>query len=232
MIVAIHQPNFFPWLGYFDKIRKSDIFVFMDDVAYPKTGSGTWCNRVKILIQGKPVWITCPIVREPGAQLIRHVKIDDRQAWRRKILKTIEYNYKKAPYFEENWDWVKPMFLYEADSLADFNIHNIKQIMEKLSYDVSFVLQSALQTREKATGLLIEITKKLGSDAYLCGNGASGYQDDAEFDRKGIKLIYQNFKDVDYLQRGSDFSPGLSILDVFFNCGYKAITKWMNVKSK
>jgi hypothetical protein len=227
MIAAIHQPNFFPWLGYFDKIKKSDTFVFMDDIAHPKTG-GTWCNHVKILIQGKPAWITCPIVRKPGTQLIKNVRIDDRQPWRKKILKGLEYNYRKAPYFEESWEWVKGMFLYKTDLLAEFNIHNIKEIMEKISCGTSFTLQSKIETSQKATSLLIEIIKKIGSDIYLCGNGCSGYQEDEKFWLAGIKLIYQKFQHPRYPQLADNFIPGLSVLDVLFNWGYGAINQWLN----
>ena len=63
ILVAIHQPNFFPWLGYFDKIRRADFFILLDDVQYPKTGAGSWSNRVKVMINGEGRWLTAPVDR-------------------------------------------------------------------------------------------------------------------------------------------------------------------------
>ena len=98
-VCAIHQSNFFPWLGYFDKIKRVDIFVFLNQVNYPKSGNSmsSWCNRVKIMIDGKPDWVSCPVVRESGIQSIESVRIDSGSPWRDKIRKVIEANYKGAP---------------------------------------------------------------------------------------------------------------------------------------
>src|SRR3989304_9812833 len=98
VIVAIHQPNFFPWLGYFNKIVRADLFLVMDNAQFPKKG-GTWCNRVKLLIGGKADWMTMPVVRSyPGVRLIKDMKIDNAMPWRAKLLKTIQNNYSRAPF--------------------------------------------------------------------------------------------------------------------------------------
>ena len=94
--VACHQPNFLPWLGYFDKLAQCDRFVLLDDVQFPRTSRGTYTNRVQLMIGGKPAWLTAPVVRE-GVQRIREVRVDDRQPWRRKALRTIEMEYARAP---------------------------------------------------------------------------------------------------------------------------------------
>src|SRR5438874_12114315 len=103
ILCAIHQPNFFPWLGYFDKLRRADVFVFLDDVAFNKSGSGMgcWTNRVAIQVGGKTAWFGCPVRREEGAQPVRTVRIDDRQPWRRRLLRTLEINYRRTPGFAE-----------------------------------------------------------------------------------------------------------------------------------
>lgn len=222
--VAIHQPNFFPWYGYFDKIAKSDIFVFMDDVAYPKSGNsmGSWTNRVKILVQGKPMWISCPVIREHGVQLIKNVKINNINLWRDKLAQIISYNYGKSLCYNEMIDWVTDMIEFDTDDLATYNINNIKEICKKIGIEKTFVLQSELyiDTDNKGTDLLIDIVKAVGGNEYICGGGASGYQEDGKFEISNITLTYQNFMHPTYKQFGSKvFNSGLSIIDFLLNCG-------------
>lgn len=213
-VCAIHQPNFFPWLGYFDKIRRADVFVFLDDVAYPKSGSGSgsWVNRVRIPINNTPAWITCPIRREHGVQIIRDVKIDDSQPWRRKLLRTFEITYARAPNFERVMPVMEQLVMFETDNLSQFNVHAIKRISELIGIESKFVEQSTLTTEDFSTALLIEIIKKVGADTYLCGGGADGYQDDALFAGHGINLVYQNFIALPYGDM-KGFHPGMSSID-------------------
>lgn len=213
-IVAIHQPNFFPWLGYFDKIARADIFVFLDDVAYPKSGSGSgsWCNRVKVNVQGNSTWVGCPIRRQSGEQLIKDVLIDDAQPWRKKLLKTLELNYKKAPYFVPIMEVLESIIVYPSKSLADFNKNTIQTICKLMKISGNFISQSELQTAAKSTHLLIEIINAVNGSAYLCGGGASGYQQDILFTENNIELIYQNFTPQPY-GIPDKFIPGLSIID-------------------
>jgi hypothetical protein len=213
-VCAIHQPNFFPWLGYFDKIRRADIFVFMDDVTYPKSGSGsgTWINRVKLAIQGDAQWVTCPVRRVHGKQNICNVVIDDRQPWRNKLLKTLHANYRRAPGYESAMALLEPLIQNEIDILADFNIHAISTLARKLSVGARFLRQSELAVEGTATELLIALTKAVGADTYLSGGGASGYQEDALFAVHGIALQYQNFMPTLYGPE-QRWLPGLSVID-------------------
>ena len=219
-MVAIHQPNFFPWLGYFDKINRADIFVFMDEVAYPKSGNsmGSWLNRVSILVQGKAVWIGCPVIREHGVQIIKDVIINSLN-WREKLLKTILYNYSKAIYFDETITWLKPLIMNPEENLSDYNTSSILKICDLLGIKTRFIRQSELNTSCASTELLIEIVKKVDGHSYLCGGGASGYQEDEKFNKAGVGLLYQNFKQPSYHQMGKEFIAGLSCIDLFMNCG-------------
>lgn len=214
MICAIHQPNFFPWLGYFDKIRRADVFVFLDEVAYGKSGSGmgSWINRVQIDMQGQARWFGCPVRRRPGTQSIRDVEIDERQPWRRKLLRGLETNYRRAPGYSRTMRLLLPLIEYPAKALAEFNEHAICSIAAALRLQCHFIRQSQLAVSGKGTRLLIEITKAVNADAYLCGGGAAGYQDDALFAPSGIELIYQNFIPYPY-REPEGFLPGLSIID-------------------
>ena len=112
MLVAIHQPNFFPWLGYFDKIRRTDTFIFLEAVAYPRAGSGgmgSWSNRVQLSIQGEAKWVTCPLKRLEFGEPILAAEIDDRQPWRKKFLKTLAANYGRAARYDAAMALLTPL---------------------------------------------------------------------------------------------------------------------------
>ncbi len=223
VVVAIHQPNFFPWLGFFNKIFRSDIFIIMDNVQFPRTG-GTWVNRVKIIINGKADWITVPVDRNfHGTKLINEMKICNAVFWRPKILKTIYHSYKHATYFNQVFPVLEELINNPTDSLVEFNLKSIKYLCSCLNIDTSkIVLGATLNCEGKATDLLISMVKAVNGTAYLCGAGASGYQEDEKFFNAGIKLIYQNFKHPVYPQFNSnEFISGLSIIDVLMNCGFE-----------
>jgi hypothetical protein len=227
MIVAIHQPNFFPWLGYFNKINKADVFILLDNVQFSKTG-GTWTNRVKIVMNDQAQWLTMPIIRNyHGLRLIKDMEINNLTDWRAKMLKTIEQNYRHRPYFKEEWDYLQTLINYDTENLCKYNIHAIHSLAGHLGLDVSkLVIGSTLNGAGKATDLLIAMTSAVGGTAYLCGGGAESYQENEKFALAGIELIYQNFKHPEYSQgETKKFIPGLSIIDVLFNCGLEATTK-------
>jgi WbqC-like protein family len=214
MMCAIHQPNFFPWLGYFDKIRRADVFVFLDAVAYGKSGSGmgSWTNRVPIDVGGRAVWFGCPVRRRPGMQAVCDVEIDDSQPWRGRLLRTLEVNYKRAPGFTQTIELLRPLLDYPSGRLAEFNEHAVRRLAAALGLECRFVRQSELAVTGKGTRRLIAIANAVGADAYLCGGGAAGYQEDALFAASGIDLVYQNFTARPYRDPGS-FVPGLSVID-------------------
>lgn len=220
-LIAIHQPNFFPWLGYFDKIRRADALVFLDAVDYPRAGSGgmgSWCNRVRIAIQGEARWITCPVQRMPLGSPISAAWIDDGQPWRSKLLKTLETNYRKAPCYARTIDLLSPIILSPEPNLATFNIAATRAIATHLGLTTRFVRQSELPHSGQATELLITLVKAAGGDAYLAGGGASGYQQDHIFAERGVRLVEQSFTPRVYGDPAR-YLPGLSVIDYMMHDG-------------
>lgn len=220
-IVAIHQPNFFPWLGYFDKIARSDLFVFLDDVQYTKTG-GSWSNRVRLLVSGQPRWVSAAIARNyHGVRTIREMEFRADIPWREKMLKTIVANYAKCTYFGEVMRVLEPLIMNSESSMAEYNCHAVRRLATVLGISTPMVRSSAIEYGNSAgTERLIAIVFAMKGQAYLCGGGAAGYQEDVLFDQAGIGLIYQNFHHPEYPQRGSDrFAKGLSVIDAMFNVG-------------
>ena len=222
-VVAIHQPNFFPCLGYFDKIARADVFVVLDNVQFPKKG-GTWTNRVRLLVNGEASWVTMPIVRAyHGLRLIREMEIDNTTPWRARVLKTIEVNYRRAPYFEDAFPFLEKLVTDPTPSLAEYNVAAIRALATALSLDAAkLVVGSTLDVDGSATDLLIATVKAVGGTAYLCGGGAAGYQDDEKFAAADVDLVYQDFVHPVYPQSGTrEFVPGLSVIDALMNCSWK-----------
>lgn len=222
-IVAIHQPTFFPWLGYFNKIARCDVFVVLDSVQFPKKG-GTWANRVKLLINGQPDWVTMPVDRSyHGVRSYGEMRIDSAAAWRDKLLQTIRTNYGATACFDEVFPAIEDLISNSTTGLTDYNLSAILYLAKALGLDVAkIILASKVKAEGAGTDLLVSITKAVSGTAYLCGGGASEYQEDEKFAAAGLDLIYQNFKHPVYEQANTrEFVPGLSVIDALMNCGFE-----------
>lgn len=214
-VCAIHQPNFFPWLGYFDKIRRADVFVFLDAVDYPRAGSGgmgCWSNRVKVAINGEARWLNAPMKKQTQPTAINDSWISGDPKWRAKAVRSLQQAYAKAANFDAGMALVEPLLLNPDQNISSFNIHAIRAISNALGLEADFVVQSELGTEKSSTDLLIEITTKTGCEAYLAGGGAAGYQQDERFAEEGLDLQNQKFEPVPY-GNADEFLPGLSVID-------------------
>lgn len=221
--VAIHQPNFFPWMGYFNKLHRCDIFILLDDVQFVKKG-GTWTNRVKLLIGGQPQWITAPVDRGfHGVRKINEMRLLDTERWLKKTLKSIELSYKKHPFFEDTMEVVAPLLANTHENIAEYNSVALRAISERLGFDAAKMrLSSGMKKEGSSNELLASLTLAAGGDEYLCGGGADGYQDESVFRCLGVTLTHQRFVHPVYPQKGEqDFIPGLSIIDSVMNIGWE-----------
>jgi hypothetical protein len=216
---AIHQPNFFPWLGYFDKIARCDVFIVLDDVQYQKTGS-SWSNRVMLALAGEARWVTAPLRRPAhGTQRIDELEWAP-QPWREKLLKSLETAYRRAPFHAEAMQLLEPLVRNPESRVAAYNVQAIQAIAAALGLDRRFLLASSFAVHATATERLIELVRRAGCDTYLCGGGAGGYQDDQLFAAAGLHLQYQAFAHPQYTQHAAkEFLPGLSVVDALMNCG-------------
>lgn len=222
--MAMHQANYIPWIGYFYKMAHCDVFVYLDDVQYPRGKSFSARNRIKTPQGAK--FLTIPVTKTGGKEgkvLYRDVQFADNE-WQEKHKKTLELNYKKAPYFDE----VFSMYCLEIDrstSLLELNIHLIEAIAEYLKISTQRVkLSDVLLTFGQKTDLIIDICNALEADIYLSGTGGGKvYNDEEKLSENGIKLIYNEFNHPVYPQLWEGFTPNLSILDLLFNCGRESI---------
>lgn len=219
MIVAIHQPQYLPWLGYFGKIDKADIFVLLDDVQYKKN---EWQNRNKIRTAKGWQWITVP-VRYRFKDKINQVKIDSNRDWRGDHYKTLTTYYNKAPYFKNYEPFFKTAYTADWEYLIDINIHFIENLVKWLGITTKLVKASELKLKGQKTGRLVEICKSLEADTYLSGKGGREYLDLNQFEKEGIKVLFQDFNCPVYKQVYNDFEPFMSVVDLLFNCGDKSL---------
>jgi hypothetical protein len=214
-LVAIHQPNFYPWLGFFDKWHRADIFVLLDDVQYPKSGGG-WTNRCGILVNGDKAWFTAPINRSfHGVKAICEIELSKEMIWREKLMRKLDKAYSQTPHYSEVRSIVEADLRTEQSHLFQLNLSLIKRIGSFLGLDQDkLILSSSLNVEARATQRLRDIVQEVGGSAYLSGGGSAGYQDEHVFFDAGIELIYQNYKPLEYQQGEADaFVPGLSVLD-------------------
>lgn len=222
MIVAIHQPNFFPWLGYFNKITASDAFILLDHVQFPKT-AGSWINRVKLLTSGEGRWCTAQVNRNyHGTKSIKEMEFAQLAPWRTKMVNTLSLNYKKSSFYNEVFPFFKELIENPENNIAEYNIHAITSIARELGIPETKLYRSSNMLQDgNSNELLVALTQQLGGSTYLCGGGAGGYQEESIFTQAGIELRYQHFQHPVYEQASVlAFIPGLSIIDAVMNRGW------------
>jgi len=217
VIVAIHQPNFLPWLGYFHKMAVADHFILLDSVPFSK---GSYTNRVQIKTVKGPTWLTVPVQTSGRlGQNIVDVLCDPNPAWRKKVIGSLENSYRQSPFFKTYAREIFDIILEAGDKLADLNIRLIDLIAGRLGIHTATTRSSAMQSRGHSTELLIGLCRELGADTYLSGSGGASYQDEQAFAATGIKVVYAQYSHPMYPQPFGDFATGLSAIDLLFNCG-------------
>lgn len=216
MLVSIHQPNYFPWLGYFYKIYKSDIFIFLDDVQYNNEGLQNY-HYVKTA-NGR-LRLKVPVTFHHG-DLIKDVSINHKLDWQKKHIKTIELNYRKTRFFDEVFSDYSDLITKKELTISSFDIEIIKFISRKFNFKTKFYLSSELAVNTAKTQKIIDLCKVVGATTYLSGVGAKAYQDENLFYSNSIGLIYSNFKPFTYDQLWGDFEGNVSVLDYLMNYGY------------
>lgn len=226
MIVSVHQPQYLPWLGYFDKILKSDIFVFLDNVQYKKR---EFQNRNKIRAKNGWLWLTVPVITKSlFYQKISEVKIDNTQHWQKEHWETIKMYYRSSKYFENYKDFFEKSYNQEWTKLTDLNVTIIKYLLECLEIKIPLLFESELGINGEATERIINICKKLNADTYLSGIGGKDYLDEELMKKEKIKLIYQDFKHPEYPQVYPGFELYMSAIDLLFNGGPESKKILMN----
>lgn len=216
MRIAIHQPQFMPWLGYFDKMDKVDVFVLLDNVQFKKN---EFQNRNKIKTSNNWLWLTVPVNFNFGDKIL-DVKIDNRSNWQKKHLYTIQTNYGKAQFFKEYQPAIEQLYQNKYVLLSPLNTDTINLIKNLFSIKTEVVPASSIpDLNEDPTQRLLDICRYFKADAYLAGAGGKGYMEIKRFKDAGIKLLFQHFVHPEYKQVYDSFEPFMSAIDFIFNAG-------------
>jgi hypothetical protein len=220
MIAVILQPSYIPWRGYFDQIRRADLFIFYDDVQYDKHG---WRNRNQIkTAQGKQ-WLTIPVHSSGVTQgvPIKAVKIDQSKPWAKNHLKALTISYSKAPCFKQYLPLLESFYERRDEFIADFTVEiTIKLARELGNSHTRFLRSSELDgiTGEK-TDRLIQILKRVGATHYISGPSAQDYIETEKFVAADITLEYIRYDYPEYPQLYPPYDPFVSVLDLLFMLG-------------
>lgn len=218
MIVSIHQPNYIPWLGFFNKILLSDTYVVFDDVQFPR--GKDYANRNQIKTNNGKMWLTVPVIGKSDLKPWNQIEIN-KNGWVNKHLSNIESFYKKTPYFNEYYPEIKNIYLKDHNLLIDLTLDLIKHFLKILDKEVTIVLSSDIKTDLKGLDKILYILKNLNATKYISGDGdgSKRYIDEKLFSDQGIELVWQNYKHPIYKQQFNEFISYMSILDLLFNEG-------------
>lgn len=224
MILAGHQPEYLPYLGFFHKMVVCDKFILVNHVQYQKK---KFENRNKIrTAHGSDGWtlLTVP-VKTHGRfyQKINQVEINNEISWAEKHWKTIDLNYKKAPFFQSYSDFFEALYKKKWEKLVELNESIIRYIAKELGINVEILSSSDYNFEKQKDELLIEMCQKLGADTYLSGEGGAKYVDENKFKKADIKHIVRIYKHPVYEQRYKPFVPFMSTIDLLFNHGEKSL---------
>ncbi|MDP3426129.1 MAG: WbqC family protein [Humidesulfovibrio sp.] len=210
MIVTIHQPDFMPWLGFFERWRASDLYVILDDVQFLRRG---WHHRDRIKTVSGPAWLTVPVLKK-GAfdQEIREVRLE-KGPWRRKHLATIRAAYARAPNFSGVFPLLEEIYGRGHDRLVELNLDLLQLFAKLLEIATPVALASDSRIEADGTIRLVRLCVAHGANVYLTGTGSRAYLDEALFAARGIRVEWQRFAHPEYPQLHGEFVPNLSALD-------------------
>ncbi len=221
MILSTSRPYFAPYPGFFSRVCRSDIFVVLDSVQFPR--GTTWITRNRFKNDQGTLWMTVPVRKKGlGLQKINDVRICHDSHLPAKHLKSLKQAYGKAPYFSEHLPFLNDIFSAGVERLLDFNMAILRHLMRWLGADTEVRSLSELNISTRGKALLLDICQYFRASSYLAPGAAGNHLDPRLFKKAGIELAFHKPKPCIYPQLWGDFLPDLSAFDLVFNCGPKA----------
>jgi hypothetical protein len=229
MLVAIHQPHYVPWLGYLDRMARSDLFVILDHVQFERRN---YQNRTMIRLEEQERWLTVPVVQLSQKERIVDKRIDNSEtgtrAWGPTHFKTLKYAYRKAPHFALYERRLQDILETQWDKLVDLDLAMLDFLRDAFQIRTPLKRSSEMKADGARSELLMNLCMEIGPGTTFLGGigGSRRYLDFEAFQRADIGVQWQDFKHPTYTQCGeAPFMPGLMSLDFLFNCGPEAAEK-------
>jgi len=225
--IAIMQPYFFPYIGYWQLIHASDRFVILDDVSYIKGG---WVNRNRLLINGQPRYVTVPLQHASQHKKICDIMLLSSNYWRDKLVKTVENTYHRAPHFDEVFPVIEQLIRHPLENLADYLAYQLQTMSRFLGITAEFVVTSRIYGNDKmaAQERVLDICKREGATTYINPQGGQKLYHADAFNSAGIDLRFIFMRPLNYRQFSHEFTPNLSIIDVMmFNSREKILSDFL-----
>ena len=225
MIVTIHQPLLLPWLGYLDRMLRSDLFILLDHVQFERRN---YQNRTRIRFDGEARWFTVPVEQHSRDERIIDKRIDNSpcgadadRGWASKHFKTLCYAYRDAPFFDDYAPHLRSILQSRCERLVDLDLALLELVRAALDIRTPIVRSSTLGVDGRKSELMLNLCQAVGANVLLGGMGGSReYLDTAAFERAGIEVCWQQFRHPRYSQCGpGPFIAGLSSIDLLANCG-------------
>lgn len=220
-IVGMMQPTYLPWMGYFEFMTRSDVFVFLDDVQFSKQ---SWQQRNRVHGPNGTLWLTVPVLHKGvGFQNINEVSINNNVGWSKKHLMSIEQSYSKSPFFENYISDVRILYGKTWEKLVELNIAFIKMFMSKIGVETPTLLSSSMNISCGGNEKVLEICRRLNGDEFYEAAGGFDFIDKTLFENAGVKVTFQEYKHPVYSQLHGEFVSHMSVIDLLFNEGPKSL---------
>lgn len=219
--VVIHQPDFLPWLGFFHRLAKADLYVALDHAQFVSGTSRSWTHRDRIKTLAGPRWLSVSVRKAPLGTPISEVMLSSDNVWRQANLNLIRESYRKAVCFEEIFPRVEALYEFRHERLVDMTLASIDLLCELLDIRVPRERSTALAPVGASNEMLVDMLRKCNATHYLSGLGARAYFNPVPYASAGIQVLWQDFEHPVYPQLHGEFVPMLSAIDMLFNCGTK-----------
>lgn len=229
MIVSINQPAYLPWLGYFERIAASDLHIVLDHVQYEKN---SYTNRNKVRTKDGWCWLTVPLKTKGmfGDLAINKVEIDNCSKWADKHWKTIQLNYKRAPFFAKHKLFFEQVYSQEWPCLAGLLREITTYLLSALKIKTRIMFSSEMQSAGVKDELVLNLCREVQATCYLSGALGRQYLREDLFSENAIKVLYQEYKHPTYTQTFPGFEPYMGAIDLLFN--YDSDSKGVILKDK